>query len=1089
MDDMKPASDSRIAPKYSEDAISQLPALHLLQNLGWQYLTPAEALDLRGGKLGNVLLEGILVPWLREHNRVRFKGKELPFTEGNILSALQALDVRAHGHAPLHDGLVRTNEKIYDLLCLGKSLQQTVDGDIKSFTLHYIDWEHPENNVFHVTEEFAVERTGCRGESQPTRTRTRRPDIVLFVNGIPLCVIECKSPHIKDPIREAISQQIRNQKDDEIPYLFLYSQLLLALSKNEAKYATTGTPAKFWAVWREDNIDIAGADGHLPLKDAVNIPLTEAQADKLFAENEWLVREKPAEYGMLKRQVTEQDRALYALCRPERLLELTYRFILFDAGVKKIARYQQYFCVKKIMDRIRIRERDGRRRGGVVWHTQGSGKSLTMVMLAKSIALDPEISDYKIVLVTDRVDLDDQIYRTFHHCGKEVEQAKTGKHLADMLKGNKQRIVTTIIDKFEAAVGRHAVRNDDPNIFVLVDEGHRGQYGPRHAKMRRALPNACYIGFTGTPVMKKDKNTVEKFGGLIDTYTIDRAVADKAVVPLLYEGRHVEQYVDSKGIDAWFDKITANLSKEQAADLKKKFSTTDQLNKAAQKVMAIAWDISEHFRDNWQGTGFKGQLVAQDKATALLYKKYLDEFGMVSSEVLISGPDEREGEEDLYKENKLTVQRFWKATISKYGSEREYNKQVINAFKNAEHPEIIIVVDKLLVGFDAPRNTILYLTRKLKDHTLLQAIARVNRLCDGKEFGYILDYRGVLENLDHALDLYSSLPEFDAGDIRDILTDVSVETQTLPQKHSILWDTFKEVKNRQDEEAYELLLADEELRAKFYERLSAFSKTLAIALSSAGFLEETGPEKLSRYRADLKFFSKLRTAVRRRYAEAVDFGEYEPKIQKLLDTHVGTGEVERITPLVNIFDKDAFAREVAKLPNDAAKADTIAHRTARTIHERMQEDPAFYKRFSELLIATIAAFRQERIKANEYLRKVTEIMNAVLSRTGDRIPDKLAGYDVAKAYFGSLRETLERFDKGDDGFEAGLADLALGIDKIIEQNRIVNWASDIDIQNRMKNEIEDLLFDFKDQTGFEITFDDMDAIMEQCLDIARVRRP
>ncbi len=1057
-------------PSINEDAISKLPALHLLQNLGWQYLTPDEALELRGGRLSNVLLEGVLVPWLREHNRVRFKGREVSFTEGNILSAVQALK-----EVPF-DGLVRTNEKIYELLTLGKSLQQSVDGDVKSFTLHYIDWEHPENNVFHVTEEFAVERTGSH--------QTRRPDIILFVNGIPLCVIECKSPHIKDPIEEAISQHIRNQKDDEIPKLFIYSQILMALSKNQAKYATTGTPAKFWSVWKEDAQGIEDEVQRL-----VNVSLTEEQVDRLFVQNQWLVREKPAGYGTFARKVTVQDRAIYALCRPERLLELTYRFILFDAGVKKIARYQQYFCVKKTMERIRLHDREGRRRGGVVWHTQGSGKSLTMVMLAKSIALSHDIPDYKIVLVTDRIDLDDQIYRTFHHCGKEVEQARTGKHLSEMLKDNKQRIVTTIIDKFEAAVGRHAVRNDDPNIFVLVDEGHRGQYGPRHAKMRRVLPNACYIGFTGTPVMKKDKNTVEKFGGLIDTYTIDRAVEDKAVVPLLYEGRHVEQYVDSEGIDSWFERITANLSREQAADLKKKFSTTDQLNKAEQKVMAIAWDISVHFRDNWQGTGFKGQLVAQDKATALLYKKHLDEFGMVSSEVLISGPDEREGEEDIYEENRLAVQRFWKATMQKFGSEKEYNKQVINAFKNAEHPEIIIVVDKLLVGFDAPRNTILYLTRKLKDHTLLQAIARVNRLYDGKEFGYILDYRGVLENLDHALDLYSALPEFDAQDIKDILTDVSVETATLPQKHSLLWDTFKEVRNRLDEEEYERLLADKELRSKFYERLSAFSRTLGIALGSVKFLEETEPSRINRYRTDLKFFSKLRAAVRRRYSEVVDFGEYEPKIQKLLDTHVGTGEVERITPLVNIFDKDAFAREVEKLPNAAAKADTIAHRTARTIHDRMQEDPAFYKRFSELLKETIAAFKEERIKANEYLMRVTEIMNAVLNRTGDHIPGRLQNHDVAKAYFGSIRETLARSGKGDGEFEDRLAEVALAIDEVIERNRIVNWTSDMDTQNRMRNEIEDLLFDFKEQTGVEITFEDMDAIMEQCLDIARVRRP
>src|SRR5690554_1770913 len=1050
-----------------EDAISQLPALHLLQNLGWEYLTPDEALALRGGKKANVLLEEILLPWLREHNRVRYKGRELPFTEGNILSAAQALK-----EIP-YDGLVRTNEKAFDLLCLGKSLQQSVGGDVKSFSLHYIDWEHPERNVYHVTEEFAVERPGSY--------QTYRPDIVLFVNGIPLCVIECKSPNLKEPIREAISQHIRNQKEEGVPGLFVYSQLLLALAKNETKYATTGTPGGFWSVWREET---PGYEEKLA--ELVNIPLTDGEIDRLFVKNAWLAREKPESFGSIRRRVTEQDRALYALCRPERLLELTFKFILFDGEEKKIARYQQYFCVKKIMDRIKVKE-NGARRGGVVWHTQGSGKSLTMVFLAKAVALCPEIEDYKIVLVTDRVDLDDQIYKTFHYCGTDVEQARTGRHLSEMLRG-KKRIITTIIDKFEAAVGRYAVKNPDPNIFVLVDEGHRSQYGPRHAKMRRALPHACYIGFTGTPVMKKDKNTVEKFGGLIDTYTIERAVEDKAVVPLLYEGRHVEQIVDARGIDGWFERVTEKLSKEQAADLKKKFSTTDQLNKAAQKVMAVAWDISAHYRDNWQGTGFKGQLVAQDKATALLYKEYLDQFGIVSSEVLISGPDDREGEEDLYQENKLAVQRFWRAMMQKYGSENNYNKQVINAFKQGERPEIIIVVDKLLTGFDAPKNTILYLTRRLKDHTLLQAIARVNRLSEGKEFGYIIDYRGVLESLDQALDLYAALPEFDRDELGEILTDLSVETEKLAGRHSVLWDTFKEVQNKRDEEEYELLLADEELRNKFYERLAAYSRTLAVALSSVKFLEETSPEKIERYRKDLKFFAKLRVSVRRRYAETVDFSAYEPRIQKLFDTHVGTGEVEQITPLVNIFDQDAFHKEVAKVTGTSAKADTIAHRTARAIHERMEEDPAFYKRFSELLQETIRLFREERIKANEYLRRVNEIKEAVLNRTGDDIPAKLEKNDVAKAYFGTVKEILGRFDSTNEFLER-IADLALEIEGIIEKNRIVNWVNDIDIQNAMCNDIEDRLFALKETFGIDLTFEDMDQIMEQCLNIAKVRRP
>ena len=315
---------------------------------------------------------------------------------------------------------------------------------------------------------------------------------------------------------------------------------------------------------------------------------------------------------------------------------MVYRYTLFDAGERKVARYQQYFCVRKILRRIRTVRPDGARQGGVVWHTQGSGKSLTMVMLAEALALEPRLDNFKIVLVTDRVDLDDQIYKTFNHCGADAVQARTGKHLSQLLSDHKSRIITTVIDKFEAAVARHSAGNNNPNVFVLVDEAHRSQtgrkggaYGELHAKMRKALPKACVIGFTGTPLIRKDKNTLGTFGGLIDTYTITQAVKDEAVVPLLYEGRHVDQKVDRESIDAWFDRVTESLSDEQRADLKRKFTTTDQLNKADQKVMTIAWDISMHFRDTWQGTPYKAQLVTQDKSTALLYKKYLDEFDMV----------------------------------------------------------------------------------------------------------------------------------------------------------------------------------------------------------------------------------------------------------------------------------------------------------------------------------------------------------------------------------------------------------------------------------------------------------------------------
>lgn len=1058
----------------NEQTTSQLPALHLLQNIGYNYLTPEEAIQLRGGRLRNVLLEGVLVEWLRSNNVIHYKGRIFPFSEGNIISAVEALKV------DLSEGLIRTNEKIYDLLTLGKSLQQSIEGDLRSFSLHYVNWDQPDKNIYHVTEEFSVEQAGS--------TSTRRPDIVLFVNGIPLVVIECKSSDINDPITQAISQQIRNQKEGEIPHLFYFSQLLLGVCRNDAKYATTATEAKYWSAWKEkENIQSFERN----LQQLVDKPLKDGNISKLIeASKSMNMRYRISAVNDLKspRQVTAQDRVIYALCRTDRLLEITNRFILFDGPDKKVARYQQYVAVQKIMRRIKKLDSSGQRTGGVIWHTQGSGKSLTMVMLAKAIAIEGIFTNYKIILVTDRVELDDQIKKNFQQTGNEVDQAGTGKELAKLLKSPKSRIISTVINKFEAAVSGTNTRIENPNIFVLVDEGHRTQYGSFHARMRQGLPDACYIGFTGTPVMKKDHDTVVKFGGIIDTYLIKEAVEDKAVVELLYEGRHVHQIVNKEAMDKWFERETRQISEQQASYLKTRFAATDPLNKAAQKVREIAWDISYHYRDNWKGTGFKGQLVAQDKEHALMFKDYLDEIGIVNSEVLISGPDEREGETDIYSENKEAVQRFWKVMMAKYGSEKEYNKQLINAFKYGDDLEIIIVVSKLLVGFDAPRNTVLYLTRSLKDHALLQAIARVNRLYEGKQYGYIIDYRGILGDLNDALDLYDKLPEFDAADLTGILRDINDEISKLTQVHSVLWDTFKEVKNKKDVEEFEQFLADQEIRDLFYDRLTAYSNILSIALSSVKFLEETPLEVGLRYKDDLKFFSKLRASVKRRYAETLYFSPYETKIQKLLDVHVGTKETEIITPLVNIFDKSAFAEEVEKLETISARADTIAHRTSKTIYERMGEDPVFYTKFSEMLQKVIDAYRQKRIDDNSYLTKVTSIMNSVINRTGDTIPTQLEGHEVAKAYFGIANQSFKESINEELPIDDMAADLALAIDEIIERNRIVQWTSNQDIQNRMRMEIEDWLFEYGVQRNITFDFELIDDILDRCLDIAIVRR-
>ena len=1057
-------------PSFLEDRISQIPALQVLQHLGYEYIPPEEIYQLRGNRLSNVILDEILEQQLQNINTINFKGKEYKFSNNNISNAITSLKEY------LYDGLLKTNEAIYDLLCLGKSFEETIASDTKSFTLHYINWENFENNVFHVTAEFPVERTGI--------TETRRPDIILFVNGIPVVVIECKRPDIKDPVGEAVSQNIRNQRDDEIPKLFVYSQLLIALSPNACKYGTTATPAKFWSIWRERE------DIEKQVQQIVNTPFSPEQKDKLFSDCFADCRDyfDKLEAGG-KISVREQDRVLYSLCRKERLMELIYQYLVYDAGEKKIARYQQYFTVKNTLKRITTQEKSsGKRQGGVVWHTQGSGKSITMVMLGKAIALEPSIENPRIAIVTDRVNLDKQIHQTFHHCGKEPIRARTGKHLIDLIEQEKETIITTVIGKFDSALNTKKVRDESHNIFVLVDESHRSQYGTTHAKMKKILPNACYIGFTGTPLLKKDKSTAIKFGGFIEpTYTIDQAVEDNAVVRLLYEGRHVAQEVDQKSIDTWFERVSEGLSQDQKADLKKKFSRADHLNEADQKVYRIAYDISDHYKKHWQATGFKAQLVAPSKLTALKYKKYLDEFGMVSSEVLISAPDTREDNEDVFEEPTEETRVFWDGVMKKYGSEDVYNESLIDKFKNEDDPEIIIVVSKLLTGFDAPRNTVMYLTKNLKEHNLLQAIARVNRLYEGKEYGYILDYYGVLGDLNQALTDYRALENFDEDDIEGTIINVWEEVKTLKQKHSALWDIFKTITNKMDEEAYEQLLADEQLREQFYKRLSEFTRTLEIALSTVRFFEETPDSTIEKYKKDLHFFQKLRVSIKKRYAEEVDYKEYESKIQKLIDTYIKSDDILQITPLVDIFDQDAFEAEVSKIEGVRARADTITNRTKKTITEKWEEDPAFYKRFSKLLKETIDEYMAKRLSDADYLEQVTEIMNSVRNRTGDDVPEQLEHREVAKAFYGLVYDVISKFESDEYDQKDSSADIGLKLDDIIQGSLVVDWVNNNDIQNIMLNKIEEYLYDVKDEYGIELSYDDIDTIMEQSLNVAKTR--
>ncbi|HMQ11632.1 MAG TPA: HsdR family type I site-specific deoxyribonuclease [Oligoflexia bacterium] len=1061
------------APSYLEDAISQIPALQVLQNLGYTYLTEQEWLKQRKERLNHVLLEDILEKQLKKINRFEYRGQTIEANQSSIQEAVRAIK------NVLDEGLVKTNQNVYDLLTLGKSIELRDLGDNrerKNFVFQFIDWEHPENNVFHIADEFVVERTGS--------TETRRPDIVVFVNGIPLVVIECKRPDLKNPMKQTVSQSIRNQRADQIPKLFHYAQLLMAVSKNEAKYASVGANESFWFVWREEKEEAQR------LSNIVNHGLNEAQKEKLFSSRSAKERSYfDAMESEGDRMVTEQDKLLIHMLEPKRLLELVRDFTLFDANVKKIARYQQYFAIQSTLDRIsekiEIGERSGQRRGGVIWHTQGSGKSLTMVMLAKQIALRSNIANPKIIVVTDRVELDQQIEANFKNCDVEVKRASTGKELVKLLKEERSQVITTVINKFDAVLSSN-YENPDPNVIVMLDEAHRSQYGLANTKMQKVFPKAAYLGFTGTPLLKKDKNTVDRFGGFISKYTIDEAVKDGAVKPLLYEGRMALQNVDEQALDNWFEKISESLSDEQRIKLKEKFTKADLLHRTDQTIATVAFDISTHFQTQFQGTPYKGQLTVDRKETAIKFKKAFDEFGMVSTEVLISSPDDREDWSDVKEESTSEVKNFWDRMMDQYGNSERYDQQMRSKFKSDGDPEILIVVDKLLTGFDNPKATVLYINRSLKEHNLLQAIARVNRVFEGKDYGLIIDYFGVLGHLDEAMQTYSAFSEFDAEDIQGTITDIQSIIRILPQKHSDLWDVFKRVENKKDIEAFEVILADEPLRDLFRNRLSDYARTLETALSSLVFLEEVGLEKVEKYRNDLKFFENLRRSVMQRYADKdLDYDSYEKRMEKLLDTYVTSSEIKKLTPLVNIFDRKGMLEAIDDAKTDRAKAETILNRTKQTINEKLEEDPTFYRKYSQLIEDLISQYKEKRISDSEYVQQAFHFFDAVAYRKNDDVPKEVAYSTTAQAYYGVAKESIAPYGLDQAKQQEAAIELAKNIDQRIEQEKRVDWTKSTDAQNKMRNAIDLFLIEWQEKSGVSLSTDEMDDIIEKSLDIAR----
>lgn len=1020
---------------YLEINASQRPALALFEAMGYTYIPPADC-DRQRGSRYHVLLRDILRGQLRRLNRYVYAGAENEFSAANIERAMEDLD------EPLTDGLVRTSEKIYDALLLGKSYPETVgDGKMLSFNLRYIDWDNPQNNVFHVTEEFAVDSRD--------RQHNARPDIVLFINGIPIAVIECKAPHI--PVDEAVGQMIRNQQATYIPQLFKFAQLVVATNKNAVKYATAGTPKKFWSVWKEQDAD-------------------------------WLQTRLKA--LVPDRMSTEQDRNIVSLFSRERVFELIRYFILFDANVKKVCRYQQFFAVREIMKTIAESDEHGNRQSGVIWHTQGSGKSLTMVMLAKYILMELRDCHPRVVIVTDRKELDAQIAATFAHTRLTPARATSGRHLVELVNSARADVITSIINKFNT-VERQEIKNPSRDIFVLVDESHRSNYGLMATRMRSVFHNACYIGFTGTPLMKSEKNTMARFGRLIHKYTIRDGVEDGAIVPLIYEGRFVEQKVDEENIDLWFRQTTRRLTEAQREDLRRKWSSIRRLTSTDARIKRIALDISEHFIEGYKDTGFKAMLATNYKRDAIRYLECFEQFGDLNCAVVISPPDMREGVDDVDEGADDLVVSFWNKMMRQYGDADRYEEAIKNRFCDGEI-DILIVCSKLLTGFDAPLCQVLYIDKELKEHGLLQAIARTNRLHEGKDYGLIVDYRGLIEKLDTAMDMYSGagLENFDGGDLKGVVVDVMSAIGNLRSAYTQLVELFAPVGSISDAEAVEVFLADDKMRQDFYTLLCAFGRALHLVLNAEQAYNALGKEERQKYQDTFIFFSKVRRSVKLQYCDAIDNAEYEPLMQNLLDTHLSVAGLKKITSPIDILNKDDFEKELEELGSLRSKADAIASRMTRSISEKHDENPAYYDSFSKRIRDALALYKEKVISEAEYLAKMRTIMEDYhAGRSTVSYPERIKNNVHAQAFFGVLTALFDEVE--DERITPDfVAEVSEKITKIVASHSQVDWTNNKTIHDRISQDIDDLFYKYEKEHGLKLSFDLIDKIIDNVKTVA-----
>lgn len=1040
---------------FNERPECQDRVISFLKKMGYEYVSRSEA-EQKRGSLSKVIFTDELIRFLNKQT-YKYKNFELNFSGESIQRAITSLD------ASLLQGLAMASKEIYNLLTLGISVEENVviDQDIpvrQSFDLSFIDFEHPANNIWQVTEEFSVERPNGQ---------YARPDVVIMVNGIPLAVIECKKSSID--VKEGILQNVRNMSPDYIPHLFKFAQLVIAMNPNKVVYGTCGTSADYFVEWREDDI-------------------------------EW--QEKICKHCSPDGNIIEQDRAITSLLEKKRFLTLIHDYILYDSNIKKICRHQQFFAVENAIKRING-EDDTQNTGGVIWHTQGSGKSLTMVMLVKKIQYIKAKEHPRFVIVTDRVNLDKQIRDNFANSQMSPVRAATGKGLKTILKDKSNVVVTTLINKFETVCKNHYLEQDSDKFYVLIDEAHRSQYSAMYNYMREVLPNATLIAFTGTPLIAKSKrNTYEKFGDPIHNYTMKRSIEDRITVPLVYEGRKVKQNDPSNTIDAFFESLTENLPDDIKKELKNKYSRWSKLAEASSRINLIAFDIYDHFVNYCLPKGLKAMVVCSSRATAV------DVFNIISSlpgkkanpRVVITFGDKREGEDDDVTAMSISKIKDYHNKYVKplFGdNDEKYTDSVCDDFKNPDGDiNMLIVKDMLLTGFDAPVAGVLYVDKTLQEHNLLQAIARVNRVYKGKDFGLIVDYWGIFKKLRTAIDLYddaeSSMNSYDQADIEDAILGPIDEKNKLEQAHKELLDMFLGFDDNTTSDEWQLSLEDEAKRNEFYDKLKEYANLLNLALTNRDIFVSIGFDKLEEYRKDYRFFDKLRQSVIERFDNEIDLSRYEAGIKNLLDTFVNASDVHQIIKPVSITDEAAMAKLLCSDEPKNVKADKIKTRIESELKQVRYDDPLLFEEFSTKIIKTLAEYNENR-DADKYFNTMEamadDFRNGRLSRD---YPASIANDSDAKAFYGSIITILRTKTSLEltAHIEDIISEYSRSITKAVSDCAKRDWKHNEVVHKQIHRVLDDCLFEMFDGIGYEITnanIDVLDLIIDEIMKVAVAR--